>query len=72
MAPAIAALRAAHPELRIDLIAGIRSLDVARREADVAVRFARPSASDLGCRKSGEVAFSRDASKYDLATKGVP
>jgi len=47
VAPAIAAVQETHPELRVDLIAGVRSLDIARREADLAVRFARPSASDL-------------------------
>jgi DNA-binding transcriptional LysR family regulator len=45
VAPAIAMLRQRHPELRIDLIAGIRSLDIAGRDADLAVRFARPSSS---------------------------
>src|ERR671936_283268 len=72
VAPAIAPLRETHPELRIDLIAGVRSLDISRREADLAVRFARPSASDLVCRKLGEVAFSLYASKHYLASKGVP
>jgi DNA-binding transcriptional LysR family regulator len=72
VAPPSAALRETHPELRIDLIAGVRSLDIARREADLAVRFARPSASDLVCRKLGEVAFSLYAAKHDLAKKGVP
>src|SRR5215471_3022572 len=38
VAPAIAPLRQAHPELQIDLVAGVRSLDIARREADLAVR----------------------------------
>jgi DNA-binding transcriptional LysR family regulator len=72
VAPAIAPLRETHPELRVDLIAGVRSLDIARREADLAVRFARPSASDLVCRKLGEVAFSLYASKHYLAKNGVP
>jgi DNA-binding transcriptional LysR family regulator len=72
VAPAIAALRKTHPELRVDLIIGVRSLDIARREADLAIRFARPQASDLICRKLGEVAFSLYASKRYLASKGVP
>lgn len=72
VAPAIAALRETHPELRIDLLVGARSLDIARREADLAVRFARPQASDLVCRKLGEVAFALYASKRYLARKGIP
>ncbi|MCG2666323.1 LysR family transcriptional regulator [Bradyrhizobium sp. GCM10023182] len=72
VAPAIATLRKSHPELRVDLITGVRTLDIARREADLAVRFARPSASDLICRKLGDVAFSLYASKRYLASKGAP
>jgi DNA-binding transcriptional LysR family regulator len=70
--PAIAMLRQRHHELRIDLIAGVRSLDIARRDADLAVRFARPSSQDLVCRKLGEVGFSLYASPRYLARVGIP
>ncbi len=72
MTPATAALRRAYPGLRIDLTLGVRSLDIARRDADLAVRFARPSASDLVCRKLGEIGFSLYASRRYLARSGVP
>src|ERR1700744_1023670 len=39
VAPAIAALRETHPQLRIDLLVGARSLDIARRAGDLAARF---------------------------------
>jgi DNA-binding transcriptional LysR family regulator len=70
--PAIAALRESHPELRVELITGVRSLDIARREADLALRFARPSAPDLVCRRLGEIAYTLYASKQYLARRGVP
>ena len=72
VAPAIATLRQAHPGLQVDLIAGVRLLDVARREADLAVRFARPSVPDLICRKLGDVGFTLYASKRYLARAGIP
>lgn len=72
VAPAIAALRQRHPELRIDLITGVRSLDIARRDADLAIRFARPSSADLVCRKLGEVGFALYASPRYLARWGSP
>lgn len=72
VAPAIATLRQAHPELQVDLIVGVRSLDIARRDADLAVRFARPPTSELICRKLGEVGFSLYASQRYLARAGVP
>ena len=70
--PAIAALRQAHPELQVDLTVGVRSLDIARRDADLAVRFARPATSDLVCRKLGEVGFSLYASRRYLTKSGIP
>jgi DNA-binding transcriptional LysR family regulator len=70
--PAIATLRRAHPDLQIDLTLGVRSLDIARRDADLAVRFARPVAPDLICRKLGEVGFSLYASRRYLAKSGIP
>jgi DNA-binding transcriptional LysR family regulator len=72
VAPAIAALQQAHPGLQVHLIVGVRSLDIARRDADLAVRFARPAASDLVCRKLGEVGFSLYASRGYLARSGIP
>src|SRR6516225_3646645 len=42
--PAIATLRQTYPGLQVDMVVGVRSLDIARRDADLAVGFARPSA----------------------------
>jgi DNA-binding transcriptional LysR family regulator len=72
VAPAISALRGAYPGLQVDVVVGVRSLDIARRDADLAVRFARPSAPDLICRKLGEVGFTLYASKRYLTRAGIP
>jgi DNA-binding transcriptional LysR family regulator len=72
VAPAIASLRQIHTGLQVDLVGGVRSLDVARRDADLAVRFARPSSPDLICRKLGEVGFTLYASQRYLARAGIP
>src|SRR5262249_59321546 len=45
---------------------------VSRRDADLAVRFARPSASDLVCRRLGEVGFSLYASQRYVARSRTP
>src|SRR5215471_12218385 len=62
--PAIASLRKSHPDLHVVVLAGVRSLDIARREADLAVRFARPTASEVG--------FSLYASRRYIAEHGRP
>ncbi len=72
VAPAIADLRKQHPDLRVDLAVGVRSLDIARREADLAVRVGRPSGSGLVCRKLGEVGYSLYASRSYLAKHRTP
>src|SRR5215469_3992080 len=70
VAPALATLRRTHPALQVDLIVGVRTLDIARRDADLAIRFARPTAPELVCRKLGEVGFALYASRPYLARCG--
>lgn len=47
VAPALPALRARHPGLRIELDAAMRPVDLTRREADLALRSVRPQAAGL-------------------------
>jgi molybdate transport repressor ModE-like protein len=72
--PCIAEARRQHPELQIDLLTGVRSLDIARREADVAVRISlsRPTQHRVVCRKLGEIGFTLYASDDYLARAGTP
>jgi len=70
--PAIAALRERHPDLQIDLLSSVRSMDIARREADLAVRLAKPSSPDLICRRLGEVGYSLYASPQYLNGRSIP
>jgi DNA-binding transcriptional LysR family regulator len=72
--PVVVALRKSHPELQIDLLIGVRSLDIARREADLAVRVSnvRPADSQLVCRKLGEIGFTLYASRQYLERHGTP
>jgi DNA-binding transcriptional LysR family regulator len=70
--PAIAAVRRKHPALQVDLLLGVRTLDIARRDADLAVRFARPTAPELVCRKLGEVGYALYASRRYLAKCVAP
>jgi DNA-binding transcriptional LysR family regulator len=72
VAPAIAELRKSHPDLQVDLAVGVRSLDIARREADLAVRVGRPSGPGLVSRKLGEVGYSLYASRSYFAKHRIP
>lgn len=44
-------LKARHPALQIDLIVGERAADLSQREADLALRFFRPTGGDLLTRR---------------------
>jgi DNA-binding transcriptional LysR family regulator len=67
--PAIAALMRQHSELQVDVMSGTRPLDVARRQADIALRFNHPDDPSLVCRKLGEFALTVYASQHYLAAR---
>ena len=70
--PAIAKLIEMHPQLRVDLLVSLRTLDIARRQADIAVRIARPTDASLICRKLGEFGVTAYASRRYLEKHGRP
>jgi DNA-binding transcriptional LysR family regulator len=74
LVPCIAALRASHPALQIDLMTGLRKLDITRREADIAVRVsgARPAEPALVCNRLGDIGYALYASASYLERRGTP
>jgi DNA-binding transcriptional LysR family regulator len=58
VAPRLAELRRRHPNLRIDLVADDRVLSLARREAEIAVRWARPERGELVARRIVDVPYA--------------
>lgn len=53
----LAELRGRYPDLSVELIASSKSLDLNRREADIAIRLARPVEGDLVVRCLGKLAY---------------
>jgi len=58
LVPRLPGLYARHPELCVDLVASNDNLNVARREADIAIRLARPASGDFLIRKLADVGFA--------------
>jgi DNA-binding transcriptional LysR family regulator len=57
--PAMPKLRSRHSELCLELISDNANFSIARREADIAVRFARPSKDDgMLCQRVGEIEYA--------------
>ncbi|KFJ12622.1 lysR substrate binding domain protein [Delftia acidovorans] len=70
--PALEHLRARHPEVRVILSTTRRQLDLARREADIAVRTLRPEQPDLIVRQLGCWDVGLCATEGYLAKNGEP
>lgn len=68
----VAALRVAHPELRVELALTNRVQDLLRREADVAVRMTRPRQERLVARRIGEIVVGLHAHERYLERNGMP
>ncbi len=60
------------PQLAIEVNIDNRNVNLLRREADIAVRLARPEQADLICRKAGMLHFGLYASKSYLDEHGLP
>jgi len=72
LVPASAGLQATHPGLRLELNADSRNLSLTRREADIALRFARPeSGRAVLARRIGLVAYALYGPQRRTA-KGLP
>jgi DNA-binding transcriptional LysR family regulator len=67
IAPQLAQLRNAHPDIHVRLIGEKRSASLSRREADLAVRLSRPTEKRLVVRKIGTVEFRLYAAPRYLA-----
>jgi molybdate transport repressor ModE-like protein len=65
-------LRERHPKLRIDIVVDNALVDLVRREADVALRLARPKQRGLVARPFGELGFGLFASPAYLDAHGTP
>jgi DNA-binding transcriptional LysR family regulator len=73
MLPAmLAEFHGRYPGITVELIADSRSLSLTRREADIALRYARLAQSDLAVRKVGDLASGIYASADYLARFGLP
>jgi DNA-binding transcriptional LysR family regulator len=70
--PALAEFRREHPLLSVDLRADTRTLDLSRREADIAIRLSRPKEPALVARRLGEMRMSLFASETYIERRGAP
>lgn len=70
--PMLERLRAAHPAIQIELVASNRLDNLLTREADIAVRMARPEQGALIARKIADYPLALYAHKNYLSARGLP
>ena len=70
--PILAAFRARHPGVVIELVLTNRNEDLLRRDADIAVRMVRPAQSALVARRIGVVGIGLYAHRRYAETYGLP
>ena len=68
----LSALRAAYPALRVELRRTERTLNLSMREADIALRLARPYQLDLRSRRIARLDFGLYASPGWIEQFGSP
>lgn len=72
LAPLAASLLAVHPHLRLELISDVRHLNLAQREADIALRPRRFEQKGVVQRSTSRLAFGLYATHGYLAAHGSP
>jgi DNA-binding transcriptional LysR family regulator len=70
--PIVAALREAHPALKVELVLTNRVQDLLRHEADIAVRMTQPKQAQLVARRIGAIDMGLFARDDYLARRGTP
>ncbi|HET6146920.1 MAG TPA: LysR family transcriptional regulator [Polyangia bacterium] len=70
--PRLQALREQHAGISVDLVTGNRPANLARREADVSVRFSRPEQPHVVARRLGQAAWALYGSEPYVGRFGLP
>ncbi|MDO8899988.1 MAG: LysR family transcriptional regulator [Phenylobacterium sp.] len=70
--PILAAFHAAHPTIEVELTVSNRQADLARRDADIAVRMTRPTQNTLVGRRIGMIDLGLYAAPSYVARHGLP
>jgi DNA-binding transcriptional LysR family regulator len=72
LTPILARMRARHPGIAVDFTTDSRSVSLARREADIAVRLAEFQEQDAVVRRAAEMAVAAYAAPDYLSARGQP
>jgi DNA-binding transcriptional LysR family regulator len=72
LVPAARELRLRHPKVNVIISSGFARVDLRKGDADLAVRFVRPTDPRLACRKLADFSLRLYASREYVAQRGMP
>jgi len=72
LVPRLGGLRRSHPDIIVQVIAGDQVLDLATRQADLAIRFFRPTSNQLVAARVGQFNMSIFAAPSYIEQYGLP
>jgi DNA-binding transcriptional LysR family regulator len=72
LVPSLRAFHARYPAVEVEIAAGPHSVNLSRREADVALRVVRPRQGNVLARRIGEVGLALYASRAYVEARGEP
>ena len=72
LVPRLGLLRRSHPDIVVQVIAGDQVLDLATRQADLAIRFFRPTSNQLVAARVGQFNMSILAAPSYIEQYGLP
>lgn len=67
--PSLGTLFSQHPELRVEVVSGLQTVNLHRRDADLAVRMVRPEVGNLTIKRLGTLGFGLYGSASYLAAR---
>lgn len=74
--PSLPSLLSSYPELRVEMVSGVNTVNLHRRDADLAIRMVRPEAGNLTIKRLGILGFglygSRDYAQHLSKDRDAP
>jgi len=67
--PSLGALFARHPDLRVEIVSGVQTVNLHRRDADLAVRMVKPEVGNVTIKRLGTLGFGLYGARHYIEAR---